>query len=230
MERRRWLSIIEYGRHPETGHFLDVHDLVHDNPRLFKQIIEVALEPHYIYHSDYERKKHRREELAMVAKAQNEIFDLSISQPKATTFEKEMARIKHELFWAGIQPADTVISVFWQEMFDPLVSIARRKGRMNVVDILSTTSEELREAGINSPDLINRITITLKEWLERVMNPDTAVTYEIKAAVDKDSADDINDDVLSFFFGEDDDSNNEENNNDESDNGDNDKNKMGVGL
>ena len=222
------MSVIEYGRHPETGNYLGVHDLVYDNPRLFKQVIEAALEPHYIYHSDYERKKRRRAELAMVAKIQNEIFDSSVTQPKATTFEKEMARIKRELFWAGIQPTDTVISVFWQEMFDPLVSIARRKGRMNVVDILSTTSEELREAGINSPDLINRITITLKEWLERVMNPDTAVTYEIKVAVDNDSADDINDDVLSFFFGEEDDSNDEENNNDES--GDNDKNEMGAEL
>jgi len=210
MERQRGLRIIEYDRHPETGHFLDVHDLVHDNPRLFKQVIEAALEPHYIYHSDYERKKRRRAELAMIAKIQNEIFDLSLVQPKATTFEKEMARIKRELFWAGIQPTDTVISIFWQEAFDPLVSIARRKGRMNVVDILSTTSEELREAGINSPDLINRITTTLKEWLERVMNPDTAVTYEVKVAVDNDSSDDINDDVLSFFFGEEEESDNEE--------------------
>jgi len=143
--------------------------------------------------------------LAMIAKTQNEIFDSSVLQPKATVFERELARIRRELFWAGVQPTDTVISVFWQEMFDPLVSIARRKGRMNVVDILSTTSDELREAGMISPDLINRITMTLKEWLERVMNPDTAVAYEVKVAVDKDSADDINDDVLSFFFGEDDD-------------------------
>ena len=147
----------------------------------------------------------------MIAKAQNEIFDSSVAQPKATVFEKELARIRRELFWAGIQPTDTVISVFWQEMFDPLVSIARRKWRMNVVDILSTTSDELREAGIISPDMINRITTTLKEWLERIMNPDTAVAYEVKVAVDMDSADDINDDVLSFFFGEEnDESNNEE--------------------
>jgi hypothetical protein len=211
------LGIIEYDRHPYTGRFLDVYDLVHDNPRLFNQIIEAALEPHYAYYSDYEKRIRRRAELATIAKIQNELFDSSDAQPKATTFEREMARIKKELFWAGIQPADTVISVFWQEMFDPLVSIARRKGRMNVVDILSTTSEELREAGIISPDLINRITTTLKEWLERVMNPDTAVTYEVKVAVDKDSADDINDDVLSFFFGgEDEEIENEESDNEES--------------
>lgn len=154
----------------------------------------------------------------MIAKAQNEIFDSSVVQPKATVFEKELARIRRELFWAGIQPTDTVISVFWQEMFDPLVSIARRKGRMNIVDILSTTSDELREAGIISPDMINRITTTLKEWLERVMNPDTAVAYEVKVAVDKDSADDINDDVLSFFFGDEDEKNEESDNGESGDN------------
>ena len=49
------MSIIEYDRHSETGHLLDLHDLVYDNPRLFNQIIEAALETHYIYHSDYER-------------------------------------------------------------------------------------------------------------------------------------------------------------------------------
>ena len=158
----------------------------------------------------------------MIAKAQNEIFDSSVAQPKATAFEKELARIRRELFWAGIQPTDTVISVFWQEMFDPLVSIARRKGRMNVVDILSMTSDELREAGIISPDMINRITITLKEWLERITNPDTAVAYEVKVAVDKDPSDDINDDVLSFFFGEEnDESNDEGSDNEESDGNDN---------
>ena len=94
---------------------------------------------------------------------------------------------------------------------------------MNVVDILSTTSDELREAGIISPDLISKIISTLKEWLERVMNRDTAVNYEVREAVDKNSANDINNDVLSFFFDMDDESDNVES-------GDSEKNEMREAL
>jgi hypothetical protein len=117
-------------------------------------------------------------------------------------------RIQNEMLWANIQPTEPVSVVFWQDDFDPFVSFTRRKRRATMAEVMQTTSDELKEAGF-TPDFIAKIIATLDEWAERLLNPDTAVTKELKEAVDtedednedeEDEGDFSADDVLSFFF------------------------------
>ena len=116
---------------------------------------------------------------------------------------------KNDLMWSGIQSVDAVEVVFWQDSFDPLVSFARKTRRLTMMKLLDTQYDEMKEAGF-SYDFIAKTSTVLREWAEKLLNPDAKEFEHEQEQTEPafDAADneysDIASDLLSMFFAEDD--------------------------
>jgi len=180
-----------------NGELLDLFDIVFDNPRLFSQAVENAIMLLDSYDYDYTVAERRRVELDQITAMQWEVIQASLPPSKATLFDRAVAKIQGDLLWANIQPNDLAPIVFWQDVFDPFVSFLRRRGRATMIEVLQTNSDELKEAEF-TPDFIDKIITAISEWAERLLDPETLISKEVKGAAD------VADDVLAFLFSNDD--------------------------
>jgi hypothetical protein len=192
-----------------------LYDLIHDNPRLFRAIVDCAIETYYGEYCEYQASVRYEQEIAGISAIQWEITAEMLPASKATLFDRELLKIKSDFMWANLQSDDRVEVVFWQTTFDPFVSFARRSGRALMMKVLDIPSDELKEAGFSS-DFMTKIVGVVTEWAEWQLNPDSTPfdeeqqedqTGELEDEVDGDSffdEPDINasDEILSFFFGE----------------------------
>lgn len=201
MRAVRWRDWISDGNsHP----YYDLQDLIYDCPHLFDDVYNNSVEALTGFGFDSKAVWAYQIEVAEITAAQWEALD---GQPikRANRFDYEMGKIEQDLFWAGIQPTDTVEVVFWQDNFDPLVSFANRTKHQTVHSLLNVRYEELREAGF-SGDFISKIAVSLRSWADGLLEPEELGNNRPKESVDaqeaeeSDTKNEIVMSLMSMFF------------------------------
>lgn len=182
-------------------HPYDLNDLAYDAPNLFKFIFNTAVDAYDGFGFDPNRIWAYQKETDMITAAQWAVFGGQSAQPKTNFYDYEIYKIKNDVLWSGLQPTDTVEIVFWQDSFDSLVSFARRTKHPTIVKLLDVRYDELKEAGF-SYDLIAKIVTILRDWAEKLLNPDAEEYERDKPANEKDEdvSQDIASKLLSMFF------------------------------
>ena len=212
-----WVDTIDFSQY-------DLQDLMFDAPILFRRIIDETIAADDGYGFDPNRVWLYEIEMAAITAAQWEAFGGQSAQAKTNRYDYEIQKIKNDLMWAGVQSADTVEVVFWQDNFDPLVSFARRTKRITVMKLLDVQYEEMKEAGF-SYDFIAKTSAVLGEWAEKLLNPnekefaqeqegqeydeqevDALEQEQTEYDIDEESnvSSDIASDLFSMFFADDD--------------------------
>ena len=191
-------------------HRCDLHALMFDAPILFRKIIDVTIAANDGFGFAPNQVWAYEKEIAAITAAQWEAFGGQSTQAKTNKYDYDVQKIKNDLMWAGIQSADSVEIVFWQDSFDPLVSFARKTKRLTMMNLLDAPYDEMKEAGF-SYDFIAKITNVLREWAEKLLNPDEKDFEQeqelLESDIDDDNDDsfDIASDLFSMFFAEEDD-------------------------